>query len=326
MTFSPLSARARRTTAGTAAALSLVSLGVAVHHSSPERKALEVLTPAPESSLHYSDEMPEPVAPESPAATPTETASVAPTAPVKTVVASAVDDSGMVLPPPCEGPDAMQSCPDGIPGWWAGMSSCSVVSEPGGPSGAPPVEGMSMTLELDAERVAPGGALAGHLTVTNATAGTVTFSASYEPAAGPQSITALVYGDGGGGGVLHGDVLVMDERTLAPGQSWSLDVAVPTTTCGDTYDDPSTPLPAGSYQATAGFFVYGVRVEPAPSATPTSEAEPSPSASPAADPSPSASPAEDPSPSASPDDEPSPAPSGPSDPSGWFAAATFTIS
>lgn len=239
---------------------------------------------------------PDPVPTDGPAASPIASVSAVEASPFPKPVLAVVDDSGMVLPPSCGGPDNIESCPDGQPGWYSGFTACTVPTAQEDAPGDRPVDGMTLALTFPQSQVTAGQALTGTLTATNPTDYRVSFNISYLPSR-DSAVTATVLGPGGAGAVYSSDVFVSEPITLEPSASVTRRVIVPTATCGDTSSDPEVPLDSGEYTVTAAVSFRDTKVEP--STDPTGSPDATTAGSPSQLPSPGASNQSSPTPNAS---------------------------
>ncbi|MCW2542959.1 MAG: hypothetical protein JWM40_511 [Frankiales bacterium] len=225
-------------TSGASAAVVVVVVAVLALTGSSDRASLIVVSPTPTVTASETAE-PTPSATPSAAGspttgpTPTRTATTAPTASATTDVR-------------CQSLD----CPDGKPGWTTGYTQCIPATvEPDG-AGAPPVDGLVLTLALPAS-AASGTDVHGTATVTNNSDVTVSFEVR-QPRIGAE---AGVSGAGGTSSTHASDAQGSEAFQLSPGQADSINVVAHTTSCGDTSRDPEPSLSPGTYQVglTMGF-------------------------------------------------------------------------
>ncbi|MCU1586755.1 MAG: hypothetical protein JWN31_248 [Frankiales bacterium] len=219
----------------------------------PDRSSLIVVSPTPTVT-------PTPV----PTASTTPRTSAAPTSqPIRRPVSTG---SPTASPTTCARPRA--DCPDGQAGWGNGFTSCTPATVAADGAGAPPVDGMTLTLSLPASATA-GTDLHGTVTVTNGSSMTLSFEVR-QPRIG---LEAGVAGPGGRSSTHAIDAEGSEAFQLAPGESDTVNVVAHTTSCGDTSQDAESALPPGSYQVgvTLG-YVNAQRVDGAsPSASPEPE-------------------------------------------------------
>ena len=163
-------------------------------------------------------------------------------------------------------------CPDRRSGWSSGFHSCSGAVAPSDGAGAPPIEGLTITLSV--LQSAPAGPdLHGTATVTNHSSVTVSFEVR-QPRSGLRAIVSGSTSDG----TAPTDAEGTEPFQLAPGASDSVGVTALTTECGDTSRDQVQPLPAGSYRigVTISYdraqLVQDATGSPEPSATPGASA------------------------------------------------------
>jgi hypothetical protein len=219
---------------------------------SPERASLIVVSPTPTMTA---TETPEPTPSSTPSAagsptiapTPTRTATTAPTASPSAVVH-------------CQGLD----CPDGKPGWTTGYTQCNPATVMPDGAGAPPVDGLVLTLALPAS-AASGTDVHGTATVTNNSDVTVSFEVR-QPRIGAE---AGVAGPGGTSSTHASDAMGSEAFELSPGESDSINVVAHTTSCGDTSSEHEPALPAGTYQVGLTMGFTNAQVAPGDSATGT---------------------------------------------------------
>jgi hypothetical protein len=172
---------------------------------------------------------------------------------------------------------------DGRPGWADGWVRCTQTKALP-PPGTAPFPDMTLGLRIPAT-LASGKTHQAHLVFTNTGDRYLRFS-YHQPAHG------LMDGRGNASGQISNDAVPVYEVELAPGEVSEQPVAVNAWACGDTRDDPETPLPAGEYTYAVEFYWSGRTVgsaQPAPSgeatgasetATPTQEPTPTPAPSP----------------------------------------------
>lgn len=255
--------------AGVAVAAVLVAQVVTPPDAKPN--SLTVLTPDETST----PDVVTPIATE----TPTPAVSLNPSASPSRSPVSAISTAEPVASPTvtCDGGINVEACADGKPGWYAGFSSCQPSRGVSTDGGDTPLPGMTLTFTVPSATVAGGKDFEGELHITNGSDKSVELSIAPTTATADQFI-ADVFGPGGGGGVFGSDVVANQRIALAPGEVLTRKVEVPTTTCGDTSNDPASPLSAGRYAASVSVAYSD------PVAVPDSG--PSASASPGASPSP----------------------------------------
>lgn len=178
--------------------------------------------------------------------------------------------------------------PDGTPGWSNGFGGCGQnTALP--PAGTAPFADLTLELRLPSDTLRGGQTHLGTVVVTNTGTRYLRFAVS-------EHDTDVVLADGRGNlnGGPWSDAIAISRVELAPGESVERTVPIRTYVCGDTSADPETPLPRGSYIASAAIQWHSPGVgtapeEPEPSPTGGGPALPTPTEEPSPAPSPSPS-------------------------------------
>lgn len=237
--------RHKRSVAAGAAGTTVAAVGLALILSGPgERRAVLAQDP-PIPGVTETSAPPATVEP-TPAAAPTPSTSPPPSPP-PTALSPASAPASTASPSASAtcGGGAFPDCPDGKPGWFGGLSSCRDATASDVPAAQQELfDGVTATWVLPRSTVSGGQRLDGKVRLSSSRQDRVVFDVP----TGPEFDARVA-----GGAVHSGDVVAYVHVDLSPGQTQTLDLAVGTTSCADTADEPEPPLAPGSYAAGKGF-------------------------------------------------------------------------